>query len=318
MNSLRQLFPPIDPYETGMLPVEVPHKIYWEQSGNPDGIPVIGLHGGPGGGSNPDMRRFFDPDMFRIILFDQRGAGKSEPHASLDNNTTEALVSDIEALRQMLGIEKWHVWGGSWGSTLALRYAQTHPDSCLGLVLRGIFMMRQKEIDWFLYGMRKIFPNVHERFVQFLPKEERGDLLENYYKRLTSPDPAVHMPAAQQWSGFETAFSRLRPKKPDPEDENLHFSLGISRIEAHYFRNNRFSPDDLILRDIDKIRHIPCSIVHGRYDIICPFETAWDLHQAWPEARLYCIDNAGHSSMETGIIDRLIWAIEKHAKIKTE
>lgn len=315
IDNFRPLFPAIEPYETGMMPVDDLHMLYWEQSGNPAGIPVICLHGGPGGGCSPDMRRFFNPQLFRIILFDQRGAGKSTPIAELHDNTTEHLIADIETLREMLGIENWHVWGGSWGSTLALRYAQTHPEKCLSLILRGIFMMRQKELDWFLDGMKKIFPDVHHAFVNFLPEKERGDILESYYKRLTDPDPAVHLPAGKSWSSFETAFSRLRTKKPDPAaEEKPEQDLAISRIEAHYFRNNRFTPDDIILRDLPKIHHIPCSIVHGRYDIICPFETAWELHINYPQSKLYAIDTAGHSSMELGIIDRLIRAAEDHIK----
>lgn len=315
MNNLREFFPSIEPYETGMLPVDSLHTMYWEQSGNPNGIPVVALHGGPGGGCHPDMRRFFDPAVFRIIMLDQRGCGKSTPHAELKDNTTQHLIADIELLRKTLEIEKWHIWGGSWGSTLALAYAQTHPSACLSLVLRGIFTMRQKEVDWFLVGMQTIFPEVWDRFAKHLPEDERDNILESYYQRLNNPDPLVHIPAAQHWSAFETSFSKLHPKDARAENEDAEHALAIARIEAHYFRNNLFQPDDALLQNLSKIHHIPCSIIQGRYDIICPPHTAWELHQNYPGSAYYCIGDAGHSSAEPGIVDALIRAIEEHIKL---
>ncbi len=312
MNNLRKLFPEVEPYETGMLEVSDLHSIYWEQTGNPSGIPVVVLHGGPGGSSDPIMRRFFDPSIFRIILFDQRGCGQSIPHGELKDNNTENLISDMEALRKRLNIDTWHVSGGSWGSTLALAYAEEHPDSCDSLLLRGIFTMRQTEVNWFLGGMKNVFPEVWDKFEKHLPKEERSNILENYYKRLINPDPDIHIPAALHWATYEGSFSHLKAKNPSIEDADIKESLAIARIEAHYFRNNMFQPDDKLLRNINKIKHIPCSIVQGRYDMVCPTTTAWELHQNYPNSKYYVIDDAGHSSTEIGIIDKLITSIEEH------
>ena len=280
------IFPPIDPYLTGYLAVDPPHQLYWEQSGNPNGAPVVFLHGGPGAGASPVHRRLFDPSHYRIVVFDQRGAGRSRPLGEISKNTTDHLIADVEALRRHLAIETWHVFGGSWGSTLALAYAEAHPERCASIILRGIFLMRRREIDWFLYGMGTIFPEAWRQFAQFIPEVERGDLLEAYYRRLIDSDPRIHMPAARAWSVYEGACSTLFP---NPENlaaasEDAH-AIGLARIEAHYFRNNVFDPETRLLDDIDRVRRIPAVIVQGRYDIVCPIVTADALHRAWPEAR---------------------------------
>lgn len=308
----QDLFPPIEPYATGMLKLDAPHTMYWEQSGNAGGRPVAFLHGGPGAGATPTHRRFFDPQHYRIIVFDQRGAGRSMPLGSLADNTTQHLVADMEALRRHLGVERWVLFGGSWGSTLALAYAVTHPQRCLGLVLRGVFLCRRSEVDWFLYGIRTVFPEAWRAFAGFLPESEREDLLESYYRRLTNPDPAVHMPAARAWSTYEGACSTLLPS-PDTvaafgEDR---MALGLARIEAHYFRNNVVAPRDDLVRRIDAIRRMPTIIVQGRYDMVCPIVSADELARAWPEADYVVVPDAGHSAMEPGIRARLITATEK-------
>ncbi|WP_207455916.1 prolyl aminopeptidase [Azospirillum sp. SYSU D00513] len=307
-----ELFPPIDPYETGYLPADEIHSLYWEQSGNPQGVPVLFLHGGPGAGASPTHRRFFDPAHYRIVIMDQRGAGRSRPLGEIRRNTTEHLIEDLERLRGHLGIRRWLLFGGSWGSTLALAYAQARPDQCLGLVLRGIFLMRGTEIDWFLNSMGVIFPEAWAGFVSHIPEEERGDLLEAYWKRLDSPDPAVRMAAAKAWSMYEGACSSLLPS-PDlvaASGEDNH-ALGLARIEAHYFRSNRFTPDDRLLRGVERIRHLPAVIVQGRYDIVCPPVTADALRRAWPEAEYRVIPDAGHSAMEPGIRAALVQATER-------
>lgn len=303
------LYPAIEPHRQGILPVAPPHQLYWEESGNPQGVPVVFLHGGPGGGASPAHRRFFDPAHYRIVIFDQRGAGRSLPLACIDNNTPDALVEDIETLRQYLGIENWLVFGGSWGSTLALHYAQKHPQRVTGLILRGIFLMQRYEIDWFLYGMRTIFPDAWQRFADIIPHAERDDLLSSYYRRLTDPDRSVWVPAARAWCAYETACSTLMPPAETSGvmmDEQQ--ALALSRIEAHYFQNNQFWPDDALLRGIDAIRHIPCVIVQGRYDIVCPPITAEQLRRHWPEADLVMVPDAGHSAMEPGIRAALVAA----------
>jgi proline iminopeptidase len=312
----QDLFPPIEPYATGLLRVEAPHVLYWEQSGNPHGMPVAFLHGGPGAGATPTHRRFFDPQHYRIIVFDQRGAGRSTPLGSLADNTTAHLVVDMEALRRHLGIERWVLFGGSWGSTLALAYAEAHPERCLGLVLRGVFLCRRAEVDWFLYGIRTVFPEAWRAFSGFLPESERADLLDAYHRRLTNPDPAVHMPAARAWSTYEGACSTLLPS-PDTvaafgEDR---MALGLARIEAHYFRNNVVAPKDDLVRRIDAIRRLPAIIVQGRYDMVCPIASADELARAWPEAEYVIVPDAGHSAMEPGIRARLIAATEKLRRI---
>jgi len=310
------LYPPLRPYKTGRLRVSDVHELYYEQSGNPKGKPVVFLHGGPGGGSNPSMRRFFDPARYRIVLFDQRGCGKSTPHASLEDNTTWHLVADIEALREHLGIETWQVFGGSWGSTLALAYGETHPERCLGFILRGIFLCRPPEIDWFLYGMRTVFPEHWARFADFIPESERHDLLAAYRDRLLHQDPAVHMPAARQWSLYEGACSTLLPSA----DALRHFgddvvALGLARIEAHYFAHDIFLPPDSLLAGVARLRHLPCVIVQGRYDMVCPAISAFDLKAAWPEAEFHLVPDAGHSAWESGIRARLVAAAEKFKNI---
>ena len=295
-----------------MLALDERHAMYWEESGNPKGTPVVFLHGGPGAGASPDHRRFFDPKHYRIVIFDQRGAGRSTPLGELSDNTTPHLVADMEALREHLGVMQWLVFGGSWGSTLALAYAQDHPKRCAGLILRGIFLCRRSEIDWFLYGMRTIYPENWERFAGFLPAGERDDLLASYHRRLTDPDPAVHMPAARAWSIYEGACSTLLPS---PETVAAfgedHMALGLARIEAHYFINNIFLPDDALLDGVSKIRDIRGMIVQGRYDVVCPAVTAEALHQAWPDADYQVIPDAGHSAMEPGIRRALVTATEK-------
>ncbi len=306
------LFPPIAPYEKGMLQVDDLHRLYWEQSGNPQGVPVLFLHGGPGAGASPAHRRFFDPDHYRIIIMDQRGSGRSKPLGELRANTTDHLIGDIEALRGLLGIDHWHIFGGSWGSTLALAYAQTHPEACLSLTLRGIFLMRRFEIDWFLYGMRAVFPEAWADFIAPVPKADRADLLSAYRRLLDDPDPATRMIAARAWSQYEGACSALKPN-PDliaTAGEDTH-AQGLARIEAHYFAENLFEPEDRLLRDLDRIRHIPAVIVQGRYDIVCPIRSAEDLHRAWPEADYVIVPDAGHSAMEPGIRAALVAAMER-------
>ncbi len=300
-DPMTWLYPPIEPYRTGRLKASALHEIYYEESGNSAGKPVIFLHGGPGGGSEPKQRRFFHPAKYRIVLFDQRGCGKSTPYACLEENTTWDLVSDIESLRRHLGIEKWQVFGGSWGSTLALAYAESHPDRIAELILRGIFLLRKQELNWFYQeGASTIFPDAWEPFLAHIPENERGDMLKAYHHRLTSEDPAVRLAAAKIWSGWEGATSKLLP---DPEFtghyEEDEFALAFARIEAHYFANNGFlKADDQLLSEVSKIRHIPAVIVQGRYDIVCPIKSAWDLHQAWPEAELIITPDSGHSAFE--------------------
>jgi proline iminopeptidase len=310
---MKTLYPPIEPYGHGTLQVSPVHSIYYEQSGNPKGQPVVFLHGGPGGGTNPDYRRFFDPEAYRIVLFDQRGSGKSTPHANLEENTTWHLVEDIEKIREHLDIERWQVFGGSWGSTLALAYAQTHPDRVHQLVLRGIFLCRPKEIQWFYQeGASWIFPDVWEEYVKVIPEAERHDMVTAYYRRLTSDDPEVRIEAARAWSVWEASTSKLFP---DPKlIENFgdpEFAIAFARIECHYFMHNAyFNTDNYLIENIDKIRHIPSVIVQGRYDIVCPILSAWELHKAWPEADLQIVGDAGHSATEPGITSALVGATD--------
>ena len=308
----RDLFAPIEPFETGRLERDRPHRLYWEQSGRPDGQPVVFLHGGPGAGASPEHRRFFDPAHYRIVVFDQRGAGRSIPLGELSSNTTPHLVADIEALRERLRIDRWLVFGGSWGSTLAIAYAEAHPERVTGLVLRGIFLCRKIEIDWFLYGMRRIFPENWRRFAEGVPEAERDDLLRAYHRRLIDPDPQVHMPAARAWSTYEGACSTLCPS---PETVAAFgadtMALGLARIEAHYFLNNIFLSDDALLGSIDRIRRIPGTIVQGRYDMVCPISTAEELSRAWPEADYIIVPDAGHSAMEPGIRQALVAATQR-------
>jgi proline iminopeptidase len=313
---MKPLYPPIEPYHRDHLRVSDLHSIYYEQAGNPEGKPVVFLHGGPGGGIQPVYRQYFDPDRWRIVLFDQRGCGKSTPHASLIENTTWNLVNDIEKLREYLGIEKWTVFGGSWGSTLALAYAQAHADRCMELVLRGIFMLRQKELQWFYQeGTSNIFPAAWQEYLKPIPLAERHDMISAYYKRLTSEDKAVQLEAAQAWSVWEASTSKLFPNEQAiAAAAGDSFATAFARIECHYFMNKGFfSSEDQLLRNIDKIRHIPSVIVQGRYDVVCPMISAWELHQAWPEAELMVIPDAGHSVTEPGIRDALIEATDRFA-----
>jgi proline iminopeptidase len=307
-----ELYPEIQPYETGMLPVGSLHQIYWEQVGKPNGVPVVFLHGGPGAGANPTHRRFFDPGHYRAIIFDQRGSGRSRPLGETRENTTPLLVDDIEALRRKLGIERWIVFGGSWGSTLALAYAEAHPERCLALVLRGIFLCRRSEIDWFLYGIRTFFPEHWRIFAGHIPEAERGDLLKAYYKLLLDPDPAVHMPAARIWSTYEGACSTLLPSAETVAAFGSDvMALGLARMEAHYFVNDIFLPENSLLANVGRIRKIPAVIVQGRYDMVCPLVSADDLHHAWPEAEYTVVPDAGHSALEPSIRSRLIDAMER-------
>ena len=314
VRPLLDLFPAITPYSSGFLSVDSTHNLYWEQSGNPDGVPIVLLHGGPGAGATPTHRRFFNPEHYRIIIFDQRGSGRSHPLGSLENNTTQHLVEDIEALRNHLKIERWHLFGGSWGSTLALRYAIEHPKRCLSMILRGIFLCEQREIDWFLQGMHKVFPEAWEQFADFLPEDEQHDLLENYYKHLTGPDEKKQTEAAICWSLYEGACSSLLPNyETITTAEQKQQAWALARLEAHYFLHEVIQPEDSILNSIDVLRTIPTTIIQGRYDMICPIQTAHELHLRWPEADYIVVPDAGHSALDPGLRSRLIEATE-HAK----
>ncbi|MEB2322263.1 MAG: prolyl aminopeptidase [Sorangiineae bacterium] len=315
-HERRGFYPPIEPYDTGRLEVGEPHSLYYEQSGNPDGKPVVFVHGGPGGGTDPKQRRFFDPARYRIVLFDQRGCGKSTPHASLIDNTTAHLIGDMEQLREHLGIERWQVFGGSWGSTLSLAYAEQHPERVTELVLRGIFLLRRWEIEWFYQeGTSHLFADAWEAFLEPIPEQERGDLVTAYHKRLTSEDPAERLRAAKAWSVWEASTSFLYQDpayiQRNADDE---FSLAFSRIESHYFVNGGFlARESQLLDEIDRIRHIPGVIVQGRYDVVCPMQSAWELHRAWPEAELHIVPDAGHSAYEPGNVDALVAATDRFA-----
>ena len=307
-----EFFAEIEPYETGMLPLDAPHRMFWEQCGTPAGAPVVFLHGGPGAGVWAAHRRFFDPARWRIVLFDQRGAGRSTPLGELADNTTPHLVADIERLRTHLGIERWIVFGGSWGSTLALAYAEAHPARVRALALRGIFLCRKSEIDWFLYGMRAFAPEAWRTFAEFLPAAERGDLLAGYHRRLVDPDPAVHMPAARAWSVYEGTCCTLLPSPETVQSfAEDRMALGLARMEAHYFANDIFLPENALLANVERIRHIPAAIVQGRYDLVCPIVTADELARAWPEAGYTIVPDAGHSALEPGIRAALIATMEK-------
>ena len=318
-EDLRTLYPPIKPNRTGYLRVSDLHEIYYEESGNPDGKPAVFVHGGPGGGTDAKMRSFFDPKRYRIILFDQRGCGKSRPNASLVDNTTWHLVEDMEKLREHLGIEEWLVFGGSWGSTLALAYAETHPQRVTELVLRGIFLLRRWEIEWFYQnpgGAGALFPDLWERYVAPIPEDERSNMVSAYYKRLTSDDPQVLGQAAQAWSVWEgaTSYLRLNPGYVAKFGEDI-YAATFARIECHYFINKGFFKSDAqLLEDVHRIRHIPAVIVQGRYDVICPMKSAWDLHRAWPEADLRVVPDAGHSAFEAGNIHELVSATDRFAR----
>jgi proline iminopeptidase len=310
------LYPPLEPYTTGRLAVTDGHQLYYEESGRPDGIPVVILHGGPGGGSNPAMRRFHDPSRFRIILFDQRGCGRSTPYASLAANTTWDLVADIERLRRHLGIDRWHVVGGSWGSTLALAYAESHPASVTSLLLRGIFLLRASEISWFYqHGCNWLFPDAFESFQASIPPTERHDMVAAYYKRLTGEDREAQIEAARAWSVYEGSTLSL---VQDAERVRLfasdRYAIAFARIECHYFVNRGFfDRDDQLLTNVGRIRHIPCVIVHGRYDVVTPLKNAWDLKAVWPEADLRIVPDAGHAMTEPGIVEEIVTAAHRLA-----
>jgi proline iminopeptidase len=314
--AMRTLYPDIEPYDTGMLAVDARHTLYYEQCGNPKGKAVVLLHGGPGAGCSAKMRRFHDPAKYRIVLFDQRGSGRSTPHADLVDNTTWDLVADIEQLRTKLGVERWQVFGGSWGSTLALAYAQTHPQRVTELVLRGIFMLRRWELEWFYQeGASRLFPDAWEPYVNAIPEDERHDMIAAFHRRLTSPDKATRLAAARVWSVWEGATSFL---KADPAfvvgHEDAAFALAFARIENHYFVNGGFfETEHQLLRDASKIRDIPGVIVHGRYDVVCPIQNAWELHKAWPKAELMISPMAGHSAFEEQNIDALVRSTDKFA-----
>jgi proline iminopeptidase len=306
------LFPEIGPYETGFLPLSGGHVMYWEQAGNPNGRPVLFLHGGPGAGAGAVHRRFFDPHYWRIVIFDQRGAGRSRPLGGLVHNTTPDLVADIEILRRHLAIERFLLFGGSWGSTLALAYAQAHPQRVAGAVLRGVFLGREPEVEWFLHGMQAVFPEAHAAFAGFLPERERADLLGAYLRRLTDTDPAIHLPAARAWSVYEGTCSTLLPSPETVSGFSQdRTALGLARIEAYYFAHRLFLPDGGLLGQIDRISHIPAEIVQGRYDMICPAVSAFDLAAKWRNARMTIVPDAGHSALEPGIRRALVAAVER-------
>lgn len=315
MTSLRTFYPPIEPYETGSLDVGDGHVLYYERSGTKGAKPAVFLHGGPGGGVSPKHRQLFDPELYDVMLFDQRGCGRSTPHASLEANTTWHLVADMERLRELMGVESWLVFGGSWGSTLALAYAQTHPKRASELVLRGIFTASMAELDWYYqYGASEVFPDLWEEFIAPIPPEERGDLRAAYRRRLTGDDEQTRLKAAEAWSLWE---GRTLTLLPDPQVtsgfENPHFALAFARIENHYFTHGAWLEEGQLLRDAEKLRGIPGTIVQGRYDMVCPARTAFELHRAWPEVDFHLIAGAGHAYMEPGILDRLIRATEQYA-----
>lgn len=313
---MRTLYPELEPFDRGRLQVDDRHSLYFEQCGNPDGRPVVILHGGPGAGCSPKMRRFHDPQRYRIVLFDQRGAGQSMPHADLVGNATWDLVADIEKLRAKLGIARWQVFGGSWGSTLSLAYAEKHPEAVTGLVLRGIFMLRRWELEWFYQqGCSRLFPDAWEKYLEPIPAVERHDLISAYHRRLTCDDEATRLRAARAWSVWEGATSFLRQ---DPgfidSHEDAKFALAFARIECHYFVNGGFfEVEEQLLRDAHRLKDIPGTIVHGRYDVVCPVANAWDLHKAWPNAKLEICPTSGHSAFEAEITDALVRATDGYA-----
>lgn len=313
---MRRLYPEIKANRSFHLAVDPPHELYVEECGNPRGLPVLFLHGGPGAGCEPWHRSFFNPEFYRIVLFDQRGAGRSRPHASLDNNTTQALVADIERIRRELGIERWVVFGGSWGSTLGLVYAETHPERVLAMVVRGVFLCRPHEIRWFYQeGASRIFPDHWQDFLAPIPAGERGDLVRAYHKRLTGRDDIARMQAAKAWSVWEGRCATLKPNDTVREYfGGTHVALALARIECHYFLHDSYLAPDQILRDAGRLRGIPSSIVHGRYDIVCPVENAFELHRAWPDSELVIVADAGHAAGEHGITDALVKATDNVAR----
>ena len=312
-----KLFPEITPHASHRLAVDPPHSLYIEECGNPDGLPVLYIHGGPGAGCEEYHRRFFDPEIYRIILFDQRGAGRSTPHASLENNTTQHLVADMEAIRNYLKIHNWLLFGGSWGSTLSLVYAETHPERVLGLILRGIFLCRAWEIRWFYQeGANLVFPDHWQEFIAHIPENERHDLLQAHYRRLTGDDEIARLASAKAWSLWEGHAATLKDNKSVVDFfGSTHTALSLARIEAHYFVNNTFLKPNQILRDAHRLKSIPGVIVHGRYDMVCPVQNAWDLHRAWPESEFHIIPEVGHSASEPGIVHALVKATLNMASI---
>ncbi|MEM9667619.1 MAG: prolyl aminopeptidase [Pseudomonadota bacterium] len=318
-HNRRRLYSPHEATQTGRLRVSDLHEIYWETSGTHKGVPVIGLHGGPGGGSSPEMRRFFDPTRFRIVLFDQRGCGRSTPRSELEENTTWNLVRDMEQLRQKLGIDKWLLFGGSWGSTLALAYAVTHPEHVLGLILRGIFFVSQAELRWFYQeGASRIFPDAYDRYIAPIPEEERHDLITAFNRRLMSSNGEVRKTAARAWARWEGETLSLRASgEAPPRFDDDKFVDAFARIENHYFVNDGFFDSDgwLLEQAKTKLKNIPGTIVHGRYDVVTPLSSAWALKKAWPKADLHIVPDAGHSSLEPGIVDQLIRATDRFADI---
>lgn len=310
------LFPEIASRRNGYLDVGDGHTVYWEESGARDGIPVVFLHGGPGSGTSPTQRRFFDPRAYWIILFDQRGAGRSRPRADVEANTTAHLIADMERLREHLAIDDWLVFGGSWGATLALAYGQAHPERCLGFVLRGVFLGRETEVDWFMSGIRSFYPEIWRAFAEFIPMEERQNLLAAYHRRLVHADPDIHHPAARSWARYEAACSALLPEPvlTWPVEDSA-YALSLARLEAHYFVNGMFLPRGGLLAGMDRIRHLPATIVQGRYDMICPPATAEALARVWPTAELVVVPDAGHAAMEPGVRRELVRATER---FKTE
>lgn len=312
------LYPPLEPRRHGLLAVDALHTLYWEECGNPQGLPVVFLHGGPGSGLSPLQRRFFDPEKYRIVLFEQRGAGRSTPHGEVRDNTTAHLVADIERLREHLGIARWLVFGGSWGSTLALAYGQTHPERCLGFVLRGIFLCTPAEVEWFVSGIRWFFPDEYAQLVAAIPEAERHDLLAAYARRIFGDDRAAGDAAARRWTQFETRclFLLQKPATPAAPDgsDSARAEVATGRMEVHYFQHRGFLEDDQLVRNVQRIRHLPCTIVQGRYDVICPPQSAWRLHQAWPESALVMVPDAGHSGMEPGIARALVDATRRFAR----
>ena len=313
---MRNLYSDIAPYKIHHLKVDDPHVLYVEESGNPHGIPVLFVHGGPGAGCEPYHRRFFDPDVYRIILFDQRGAGRSTPHAELAGNTTQALVADMETIREKLDIKRWVLFGGSWGSTLSLVYAEAHPERVMGLIVRGIFLCREEEISWFYQqGAHRVFPDYWQDFIAPIAEGERGNLLKAYYDKLTGKNEIAQMQAAKAWSIWEGRTATLMPNKNVIDHfGNAHTALSLARIECHYFMHDSFLEKNQILNNADKLKNIPGVIVQGRYDLICPMQSAWDLHHVWPDAELKIIANAGHSATEPGTVDALIEATISMAK----
>jgi len=316
MSAIRNLYPLIEPYASGRLAVDEIHSVYWEECGNPKGIPVVYLHGGPGGGCSPTSRRYFDPARFRIILFDQRGAGRSSPLGELRNNSTAHLVGDMELLRQQCHVEAWHLFGGSWGSTLAIAYAEAAPERCLSLTLRGIFLMREFEIRWLFEAGRLFRPEALAALLEGLPPALRaGDPLEGYAQLLDHPDHSVRLAAARRWSLYEATLANLVPNATRLAEASVaDVAYAMARIEVHYFRNNRNQPDDLLLRQVDRIKHLPATIVQGRYDLLCPPISAAQLHAAWPGSRLVLVEDAGHSASEAGIRLHLLAAMDDIAR----